>query len=95
MDVTSCVPSFRFRTLAIHRAGYAVFTGTRRVITMNFVNKEEFFLIRAFVAHENDADAVQPTMKLIKQNKILKIDWKNLHSQPRWRLCALHYIDGS
>ena len=69
----------------------SVYRNETRVL-MHFVQEGDNALIRSFVSVEEDVDAVEPTMKLIKENEILGIDWKHLSNQPKWKLCALYYL---
>ena len=61
-------------------------------VVMHFVEERDVALIRRFVSREDDAEAVRPTLALIQDTGLVAIDWTSLVAQPRWRLCARHYL---
>jgi hypothetical protein len=61
-------------------------------VLMHFVEERDVALIRRFVSRGDDPEAVRPTLALIKNTHLVAIDWTSLVAQPRWNLCARHYL---
>ena len=59
---------------------------------MHFVQSEDRFLVRRFVADKADVEAVRPTLELLKKNPSIGVDWESLRQQPKWNLCAAYYL---